>query len=249
MKIIFQITLIILFMVGCSHDSTLSELRPLIKHGDFYVGVDSNGDTYYADYNGGILNIIVPSRTALEKYSSEVPKLLTTSFNAPQVIEAGHRLTGDVDGIALGNLYLTQTEIITFNFTDLSLIDRQPLKKIGVTRISNYDVFVDKLNLLWEAVSETNEYRVTIDINENPVLYRNDRIVYYENGYVVLKDISELSEEPVSFIEFYDRFIQIQSRAELLRNNHNLHEYLCLVFRENIYFISDSGHLIFSRGD
>jgi hypothetical protein len=239
----------LIFICGCSHKLNIPELQPLLKHGDFFVGVDSGGDTYYVDYAGGILNIIVPSRTALEKYSSDVPMLLAASFEPSQIIDVGRRLTAGDEGIALGNLYITQTEIITFNFADLSFIDRQPLKKIGVTRVSNYDDFVENLNFLWEAVNDTAEYRVTIDINENPVLYRNDRIVYYENGHIFIKNTTGLFEEPISFPEFYDRFIEIQKRAELLQSNYDLHDYLCLVFRDNIYFISNSGHLIFSKGD
>lgn len=241
--------LISLFMTGCSRIETTPEFQPLFKRCDFYVAVDSNGQTYYVDYADGILSVIGLGRTALEKYMCDAPKLLATKYESAKIIAAGKQETTDAEGIALGNLYITKTEIITFNFADLSIIDRQPLKKIGVTRIGNYDDFVDKLDLLWEAVSDRSEYLITIDINENPVLYKEDRIVYYDGGHVYLKNAVSLYEDPVSYAEFYDKFVQVQSRSELLRRSNGLNDYLCIVFKESICFISDSGHLIFSKED
>lgn len=249
MRKIILLLAVSFLMVGCAGTESIPELHPLLKHGDFYVAEDLEGKTYYVDYADGTLSIIGPGRTALEKYECETPKLLATIYETAQIIDAGSQQTSGSEGVALGNLYITKTEIIAFNFADLSIMDRQPLKKTGVTRISDYDDFVNKLNLLWEAVSEKAEYRVTIDIKENPVLYRDDRIVYCEDGHVYLKNAVALYEEPVGYAEFYDQFVQVQGRSELLRRSNGLYDCLCLVFKENIYFISDSGYLIFTKGE
>lgn len=249
MRRVLLLLMISLFMVGCSSANDTPEFQPLLKHGDFYVAVDSEGQTYYVDYAGGVLSIIEPGRTALEKYMCEAPKLLATTNEAAQIIEAGKQETANTEGIALGNLYITKTGIVAFNFADLSVVDKIPLKKTGVTRIGNYDDFVDKLGLLWEAVSDRAEYRITIDIKENPVLYKDDRIVYYDGGHVYLKNTADLYEEPVGYGEFYEQFVQVQSKSELLRRSNNLYDYLCIVFKENICFVSDSGHLLFTKGD
>ena len=239
--------LVICFIIGgCSRAENTPELHPLSKHGDFYVGVNADGETYYVDFDGGLLCVIGPGRTALEKYSCDTPKLLSTIYSAAEITAAGEQ-AGGAGGVALGNLYITSTEIITFNFAELSIMEKLPLKKAGVTRISNYDVFVDKQSLLWAAVNDASEYKVTIDTNENPVLYRDDRIVYFEGEQVYIKNVNGLYEEPVSFKDYYDGFVLDQGRIELLRRSNNLYDFYCLIFDENICFISDSGHLLFSK--
>lgn len=234
-------------MAGCSGAEEIPEFQPLLKHGDFYVAVNAEGKTYYVDYNDGILSIIGPGRTALDKYACAAPKLMASFFDAEQIIDAGKQQTSDTDGIALGNLYITNSEIITFSFADLTIMERHPTKKAGVTRIASYDDFVDKLDILYEAVSDASEYQITIDSKENPVLYRDDRIVYYDGGYVHLKNISGIYEDPVSYMAYYDQFVQTQGRIELLMRGNGLHDYFCIVFKESLCFISDAGHLTFTK--
>ena len=244
-KLLF-ILIVCIFITGCANRSIELEWQPLLKHGDFFIGTDAEGNTFYVDYSEGVLSIIGHSRTALEKYVVDMPILLATSYDTDEIIKAGQQ-ESQTDGIAVGNLYITSDEIIAFNASELSIMERLQLKKIGVTRISDYDEFVEKQTLLWEAVSDIAEYRATIDLNENPVLYKEDRIVYYESDQIYLKNVSGLYEEPVSLRDFYDRFIQDQGRIELLRRSNNLHEYICLVFDESLVFISDSGHLTFRK--
>ena len=245
-KIILIFIIINFFMAGCSETEILPELLPLLKHGDFYVGINAEGKTAYFDFSDGELCVIGIGRTALEKYVCDTPKLLATAYDWTAIIAAGEQESG-AGGCALGNLYITATEIIVFNFSDFNVMERISLKKFGVIRVSHYDVFIEKLGFLQTAVNDVSEYRVTIDAAENPVLYKDDRIVYYEGEYVFIKNVTGLHEEPISFKSYYESFVQNQSRIELLRRSNNLHDYICLVFNENICFISDSGHLIFSR--
>jgi len=245
MKKIAFLLILCFLLAGCSRKETMPEFLPLSKHGDFYIGINENGTAYF-DFGNGELSVIGLGRTVIEKFTCDTPKLLATVYDRTAIIAAGENVS-DAGGYALGNLYITGKEIIVFNFADLSVMERLPLKKAGVTRISDYDIFVDKINYLWTAVNDTTEYMVTIDAKENPVLYGNDKIVYYEGEQIFIMNVTGLHEEPVDFKDYYERFMQDQSRIELLRRGNNLHDFICLVFNDNFCFISNSGYLIFSR--
>lgn len=190
---------LLFLLTGCNSNIDVEIDSPIVEQDilGYYIGTNNTRYNYAND----VLTIInLDNNIAVDYYVKNLQ--LFSSNEMPET-----------DKTVLGNLIINDTYIDAY--IEGKLYKTYNLNKIDEYVIGDYNEFIDKVNDLFEAVSDKTNYSIGIDMSGNPFITSDVRTIYYDiDGNIQLKDSSE---DCISYIQFYRNIIDYNTYSQLLK--------------------------------